>query len=160
MGTVAPRLSQWSVTTEIISMTVEPTLTMDPSNGSSYRRLSLKEQPSYIKEVSKALTRREQLLKLKQRLGSESVRDLDPATKPWLRRSSSSQGSPTPPQESPSPPQSIKSEDIVAPPPPPTRRYVQKSSMPFSSMQSQVHDPQHMDRIFSTLSSMLQVDIQ
>eukprot|EP00096_Caligus_rogercresseyi_P008986 TRINITY_DN2966_c0_g1_i1.p1 TRINITY_DN2966_c0_g1~~TRINITY_DN2966_c0_g1_i1.p1 ORF type:complete len:148 (+),score=51.09 TRINITY_DN2966_c0_g1_i1:183-626(+) len=50
------------------------------------RRPSLREQPSYKDEVARALNRREELSKLKERLSSS--RDLlsaDPSTKPWMR---------------------------------------------------------------------------
>ncbi|XP_040567316.1 uncharacterized protein [Lepeophtheirus salmonis] len=50
------------------------------------RRPSLREQPSYREEVVKALNRREELAKLKERLSSS--RDLlaaDPSTKPWMK---------------------------------------------------------------------------
>ena len=46
---------------------------------------SLKEQPSYLKEVSVALSRREELLKLRQRMSAARlIMDADPAAKPWL----------------------------------------------------------------------------
>jgi len=46
---------------------------------------SLKEQPSYLKEVGVALTRREELLKLKERLSSSRlILSADPSSKPWL----------------------------------------------------------------------------
>merc|ERR1712098_953937 len=49
------------------------------------RKKSLKEQPSYLKEVSVALSRREELLRLKERLSSAKLLlDADPSTKPWL----------------------------------------------------------------------------
>merc|ERR1712083_986858 len=49
-------------------------------------------QPSYLKEVSTALTRREELLRLKERLSSSKLLlSMDPKTKPWLiKRSASS----------------------------------------------------------------------
>merc|ERR1711994_483906 len=55
------------------------------------RRTSLREQPNYLKEVSTALTRREELIKLKERLSSN--RDLlamDHSSKPWLIKRSMS----------------------------------------------------------------------
>jgi len=49
------------------------------------RKPSLKEQPSYLKEVSVALTRREELLKLRERMSSAKIiLDADPSAKPWL----------------------------------------------------------------------------
>jgi len=49
------------------------------------RRPSIKEQPSYLKEVGVALTRREELLKLKERLSSSKlILSADPSSKPWL----------------------------------------------------------------------------
>jgi len=55
----------------------------------SFKRMesspSLKEQPSYLKEVGVALTRREELLKLKERLSSSRlILSADPSSKPWL----------------------------------------------------------------------------
>ena len=49
------------------------------------RKASLKEQPSYLKEVSVALSRREELLKLRERMTSARIiLDADPSAKPWL----------------------------------------------------------------------------
>ena len=49
------------------------------------RKPSLKEQPSYLKEVSVALSRREELLKLRERMSAAKlIMDADPAAKPWL----------------------------------------------------------------------------
>eukprot|EP00092_Neocalanus_flemingeri_P016358 GFUD01017707.1.p1 GENE.GFUD01017707.1~~GFUD01017707.1.p1 ORF type:complete len:109 (-),score=40.49 GFUD01017707.1:416-742(-) len=49
------------------------------------RKPSLKEQPSYLKEVSVALSRREELLKLRERMSSARIiLDADPSAKPWL----------------------------------------------------------------------------
>ena len=56
------------------------------SNNLGMRRVSLKEQPSYLAEVSMALARREQLARLRQRMSSTKLLLLeqDPETKPWL----------------------------------------------------------------------------
>ena len=49
------------------------------------RKPSLKEMPSYLKEVSVALTRREELLKLRERMSSAKlILEKDPTAKPWL----------------------------------------------------------------------------
>merc|ERR1712183_1227403 len=49
------------------------------------RKPSLKEQPSYLKEVSVALSRREELLKLRERMSAAKlIMDADPSAKPWL----------------------------------------------------------------------------
>merc|ERR1711862_1091701 len=49
------------------------------------RRPSLKEQPSYLKEVSVALTRREELLRLRERMSAAKlIMEADPSAKPWL----------------------------------------------------------------------------
>merc|ERR1712038_536070 len=49
------------------------------------RKPSLKEMPSYLKEVSVALTRREELLKLRERMSSAKIiLEKDPSAKPWL----------------------------------------------------------------------------
>lgn len=67
------------------------------------KKRSLREQPSYLKEVAVALTRRQELLKLKERLSSTKLLlDADPSTKPWMLVRSISSGS-------------IKDEDIPAP---------------------------------------------
>lgn len=67
------------------------------------KKRSLREQPSYLKEVSVALTRRQELLKLKERLSSTKLLlDADLSTKPWLLARSISSSS-------------IKDEDILAP---------------------------------------------
>lgn len=80
---------------------------------SSMRRPSLKEMPSYKDEASRALNRREELQRLKERLSSgraymdwtlymkdnqwtldisdREILNADPASKPWLRRLSSRQ---------------------------------------------------------------------
>ena len=56
-----------------------------PSPAKMTRKPSLKEQPSYLKEVSVALSRREELLKLRQRMSAARlIMDADPAAKPWL----------------------------------------------------------------------------
>merc|ERR1711894_749216 len=49
------------------------------------RKPSLKEQPSYLKEVSVALHRGEELKKLKERLSAAKlIMDKDPSAKPWM----------------------------------------------------------------------------
>merc|ERR1711976_1135266 len=49
------------------------------------RKPSLKEMPSYLKEVSVALNRREELLKLRERMSSAKIiLEKDPSAKPWL----------------------------------------------------------------------------
>merc|ERR1712002_468122 len=49
------------------------------------RKPSLKKQPSYLKEVSVALSRREELLKLRERMSAAKlIMDADPSAKPWL----------------------------------------------------------------------------
>ena len=49
------------------------------------RKPSLKEMPSYLKEVSVALSRREELLKLRERMSSAKlILEKDPTAKPWL----------------------------------------------------------------------------
>jgi len=49
------------------------------------RKKSLKEQPSYLKEVSVALNRGEELKKLKERLSAARlIMDKDPSAKPWM----------------------------------------------------------------------------
>merc|ERR1711878_113260 len=49
------------------------------------RKPSLKEMPSYLKEVSVALSRREELLKLRERMSSAKIiLEKDPSAKPWL----------------------------------------------------------------------------
>ena len=49
------------------------------------RKGSLQEQPSYLKEVSVALTRREELLRLRERMSAAKlIMDADPSAKPWL----------------------------------------------------------------------------
>ena len=58
------------------------------------RKPSLKEQPSYLKEVSIALTRREELFKLRERMSSARLLlEADPSTKPWLSARSISSSS-------------------------------------------------------------------
>merc|ERR1712018_331962 len=48
------------------------------------RKKSLKEQPSYLKEVSVALNTGEELKKLKERLpAAKLIMDKDPSAKPW-----------------------------------------------------------------------------
>merc|ERR1712083_1046699 len=49
------------------------------------RKPSLKEQPSYLKEVSVALNREEELKKLKERLSAAKlIMKKDPSAKPWM----------------------------------------------------------------------------
>merc|ERR1712038_986864 len=49
------------------------------------RKPSLKEQPSYLKEVSVALNRGEALKKLKERLSAAKlIMEKDPSAKPWM----------------------------------------------------------------------------
>merc|ERR1712179_577217 len=49
------------------------------------RKPSLKEQPTYLKEVSVALNRGEELKKLKERLSAAKlIMDKDPSAKPWM----------------------------------------------------------------------------
>merc|ERR1712210_205300 len=53
--------------------------------GQATRKPSLKEQPSYLKEVSVALHRGEELKKLKERLSAAKlIMDKDPSAKPWM----------------------------------------------------------------------------
>ena len=69
-------------------------LTSPRSSFSKPRRPSLKEQPSYLKEVSIALTRREELFKLRERMSSARLLlEADPSTKPWLQARSISYSS-------------------------------------------------------------------
>merc|ERR1711892_746347 len=56
-----------------------------PFPAKTTRKPSLKEQPSYLKEVSVALSRREELLQLRQRMSAARlIMDADPAARPWL----------------------------------------------------------------------------
>ena len=50
------------------------------------RKPSLREQPSYLAEVSVALTRREELLRLRERMSAARLlmEGSDPGAKPWL----------------------------------------------------------------------------
>merc|ERR1711874_145570 len=49
------------------------------------RKKSLKEQPSYLKEVSVALNRGDELRKLKERLSAAKlIMEKDPSAKPWM----------------------------------------------------------------------------
>merc|ERR1712002_1095814 len=49
------------------------------------RKPSLKEQPSYLKEVSVAIHRGEELRKLKERLSAAKlIMEKDPSAKPWM----------------------------------------------------------------------------
>ena len=60
-----------------------------PSNDDPQRRPSLKEQPSYRDEASRALNRKDELSDLKRRLSSNrDILSADPSTKPWLRKKS------------------------------------------------------------------------
>merc|ERR1712242_149999 len=53
--------------------------------GQATRKPSLKEQPSYLKEVSVALNRGEELKKLKERLSAAKlIMEKDPSAKPWM----------------------------------------------------------------------------
>merc|ERR1712193_542023 len=55
------------------------------SAAQATRKPSLKEQPSYLKEVSVALNRGEELKKLKERLSAAKlIMDKDPSAKPWM----------------------------------------------------------------------------
>merc|ERR1712227_312210 len=55
------------------------------SAAKATRKPSLKEQPSYLKEVSVALNRGEELKKLKERLSAAKlIMDKDPSAKPWM----------------------------------------------------------------------------
>merc|ERR1711999_39156 len=59
------------------------------------RKKSLKEQPSYLKEVSVALNRGEELKKLKERLSAAKlIMEKDPSAKPWGETSSSQNQAP------------------------------------------------------------------
>ena len=65
-----------------------------PVNTKGERKTSLKEMPSYLKEVSVALTRREELLKLRERMSSAKlILEKDPTAKPWLMSRSISNSS-------------------------------------------------------------------
>merc|ERR1712098_652422 len=78
------------------------------------RKKSLKEQPSYLKEVSVALSRREELLRLKERLSSAKLLlDADPSTKPWLltRSISFKEGGEMTKEEAPKVPQQKKNSE-------------------------------------------------
>merc|ERR1711862_568554 len=49
------------------------------------RKPSLKEQPSYLKEVSVAINRGDELRKLKERLSAAKLlMEKDPSAKPWM----------------------------------------------------------------------------
>merc|ERR1711974_507316 len=55
------------------------------SAAQATRKPSLKEQPSYLKEVSVALHRGEELKKLKERLSAAKlIMEKDPSAKPWM----------------------------------------------------------------------------
>merc|ERR1712002_1028267 len=60
-------------------------VTWGPKPVEIKRKPSIKEQPSYLKEVSVALSRREELLKLRERMSAAKlIMDADPSAKPWL----------------------------------------------------------------------------
>merc|ERR1712177_146692 len=68
-------------TPSIVAMAV----TAGPKPVQITRKPSIKEQPSYLKEVSVALSRREELLKLRERMSAAKlIMDADPSAKPWL----------------------------------------------------------------------------
>lgn len=84
----------------------------DYTGRTQNRRPSLKEMPSFRNEASKALDRRDDLARLKERLSFN--RDLlngDPASKPWLRKSS------VPIRESPPRVASVQQHKQGTPPP-------------------------------------------
>jgi hypothetical protein len=57
----------------------------DVPKPAAVRKPSLKEMPSYLKEMAVATNRRQELLKLKERLSnSKLILSADPASKPWL----------------------------------------------------------------------------
>merc|ERR1719422_407872 len=65
--------------------------TYDPSDFiGSTRRVSLREMPSFRNDASKALDRRDDLQKLKAKLSfnREILHSADPASQPWLRKTS------------------------------------------------------------------------
>ena len=58
----------------------------DYTGASTNRRPSLKEMPSFRAEASKALNRREDLQRIKDRLSfNREILHADPASKPWLK---------------------------------------------------------------------------
>jgi len=60
-------------------------LSKSEAKPAATRKPSLKEMPSYLKEVDVALNRRQELLALKERLSSSKLLlSADPASKPWL----------------------------------------------------------------------------
>ena len=60
-------------------------VTAGPKPVQITRKPSIKEQPSYLKEVSVALSRRGELLKLRERMSAAKlIMDADPSAKPWL----------------------------------------------------------------------------
>merc|ERR1711881_639222 len=62
-----------------------PLVAAPASAAKATRKPSLKEQPSYLKEVSVALHRGEELKKLKERLSAAKlIMDKDPSAKPWM----------------------------------------------------------------------------
>merc|ERR1711936_566540 len=62
-----------------------PLVATPASSAQATRKPSLKEQPSYLKEVSVALNRGEELKKLKERLSAAKlIMDKDPSAKPWM----------------------------------------------------------------------------
>merc|ERR1712130_357192 len=69
-------------TPEITKM---PLVAAPAAAAQATRKPSLKEQPSYLKEVSVALHRGEELKKLKERLSAAKlIMDKDPSAKPWM----------------------------------------------------------------------------
>merc|ERR1711931_175185 len=62
-----------------------PLVATPAASAQATRKPSLKEQPSYLKEVSVALNRGEELKKLKERLSAAKlIMDKDPSAKPWM----------------------------------------------------------------------------
>merc|ERR1712112_257274 len=60
-------------------------VTAGPKPVQITRKPSIKEQPSYLKEVSVALSRREELLRLRERMSAAKlIMDAYPSAKPWL----------------------------------------------------------------------------
>ena len=62
----------------------------DYTGRSTNRRPSLKEMPSFRSEASRAIDRRDDLARLKERLSfnRDLLNNADPNSKPWLRKSS------------------------------------------------------------------------
>merc|ERR1712002_267154 len=81
MGSQAVAPKQRTPTIYLASMAVSA----GPKPVQITRKPSIKEQPSYLKEVSVALSRREELLKLRERMSAAKlIMDADPSAKPWL----------------------------------------------------------------------------